>query len=177
MICYVSRYRFITKIELDFLVYLENSGFKYVSTFLIESKLKTNIFLITVRILKKIEYYLQLLLKPSRYFQPFEMYPLQNCSAISSNNLNSITYLFISASGLKVIHNTQVNKFRKEVLSILGLVGIKKSNADQSQCKIEIYNGEKLIEQLLLNYERDNLPLNNNIIVLRNLFEHTKRIF
>ena len=177
MICYVSKYRFITKIELDFLVYLENSGLKYVSTFLIESKLKTNFFLITVRILKKIEYILQSLLKPSRYFQPFEMYPLQNCSAINSNNLNSIEYLFISASGLKVIRNTEVGKFRKEVLSILRLIGIENSSIDQSQCKIEIYNGKKLIEQHLLNYERDNLPLNNNIIVLRNLFEHIKRIF
>ena len=177
MICYVSKYRFITKIELDFLVYLENNGFKYASTFLIESNLRTILYLTTVSFLKKFEGKLQLLLRPSRYFQPFEMYPLQNCSAISSNNLNSITYLFISASGLKVIHNTEVSRFRKEVLSILRLVGIEKSNADQSQCKIEIYNDKKLIEQYQLNYERDNLPLNNNIIVLRNLFEHIKRIF
>jgi hypothetical protein len=177
MICYVSKYRFVTKIELDFLAYLESNGFKYISTFLIESKLRTNLFLITVSFLKKIEGKLQLLLRPSRYFQPFEMYPLKNCSEISSNNLNSIEYLFISASGLKVIHNTEIGRFRKEVLSILRLIGIEKPSVDQSQCKIEIYNGKKLIEQHLLNYERDNLPLNNNIIVLRNLFEHIKRIF
>jgi hypothetical protein len=177
MICYVSKYRFVTKIELDFLVYLENNGFEYVSTFLIESKLRTNLFLITVSFLKKIEGKLQLLFKPSRYFQDFEMYPLQNCSAINSNNLNSNEYLYISASGLKVIRNTEVARFRKEVLSILRLVGIEKPSVDQSQCKIEIYNGKMLIEQYLLNYERDNLPLNNNIIVLRNLFEHIKQIF
>lgn len=176
MICYVSKYRFITKIEHDFLVYLENNGVIYVSDYLIKSKLRTNIFMVVVNILKKIERKIQLFLRPSRYFQLFQMHHLRNCSPIENYNFNSIKFVFISMSGLKIAQNVEVDRFKKEVSGIIRPIGVRKYSDDQSKCKIDICDGNYLIHQLELNYERDTLPLNNNIIVLRNLFEHIKQL-
>ena len=176
MIYYISQYKYFSSIEYDFLKYIEFKGKEHKVVYLEKSEIKTLFFFIKLYAVKKADSFFQKHFRPTRYFQNFDIVKLSKKNYYFSKFSAPTFVIFLSKTGIIISESIGHEELKKNISNILNIIGHKKLNSDQIKCEIleNMKGTSKTIK--VFKYERDKLHLNNNIIILKIMFEHLKQI-
>jgi hypothetical protein len=178
MICYLTKYKYISNFELDFLDFLKNLNINLFVYPQHQSNIKNTFYLFRISSIKFFEKNIQRLIKPSRHYQELILQKINEHNYKDFNFPNTFRTISLYSSGF-VIKNTSTESDLQlfEVIDLIYPLGIDKYNSDQTRVSIRLEDVNSPKNLFVGSYDRDKLQFNNNIIILRTLLNHLKNEF
>lgn len=178
MICYLTKYKYISNYEFDFVTFLKSLNLDVFVYPQHKSKIRNIVYLCSVSSIKFFERKIQMLIKPSRHYQEFFLKKIDDHSYRDFSFPEAFRTISLNSSGFVIQKASTESELQLiKVVDLIYPLGVDKYNSDQTQIDIKLEDTNSSKNLFIGSYDRDKLQFNNNIIILRILLNYLRNEF